>query len=54
MCYKWIIENHNWNLTIFSDEKRFNLDGPDNWKSYMMPGQFEKRDNAEVAGLWFG
>lgn len=31
---KWIIENHPWHKTIFSDEKRFNLDGPDSWKTY--------------------
>jgi len=30
----WITENHHWENTVFSDKKRFSLDGPDDWRTY--------------------
>jgi len=35
MIKSWVTSNHNWRITIFMDEKRFSLDGPDDWRSYM-------------------
>lgn len=33
-CQKWINENQDWSSTVFSDEKRFSFDGPDNFLTY--------------------
>ena len=30
----WIAKNLEWEKVIFSDKKRFSMDGPDNWKTY--------------------
>ena len=35
MIKNWLTASHNWNRTIFSDEKLFTLDGSDNWVSYV-------------------
>ena len=36
MATNWITTNHERSETILSDEKRFSLDGPDNWMSYIL------------------
>ena len=34
ICKQWLKDRVNWNEVVFTDEKRFNLDEPDNWQSY--------------------
>lgn len=46
----WIITSHNWENTIFSDEKRFCLDGPDDWRSYTRKGMKCHRQKRQCGG----
>ena len=46
----WFTENHNWKKTIFTDEKKFSLDGPDDWGTYMYPGETMLRNKRQCDG----
>ena len=52
----WISQNQNWERTIFSDEKWFSLDDPDDWKSYMQKEKknYHTKGNVGAAAYWFG
>ena len=47
---KWICENHDWEHTIFTDEKRFTFDGPDDWRTYMYKNDQEYRVSRQCEG----
>jgi len=53
----WIIENHAWEKTVFSDEKRFSLDGPDYWRTYTLKNNTNTRQQRQCSGgssIWLG
>ena len=50
LAEKWITTNHDWNKTIFSDEKRFTLDGPDNWLTYVYKDRRILRQRRQCKG----
>ena len=39
ICKQWLKDRVNWNEVVFTDQKRFNLDGQDNWQSYHRLGK---------------
>ena len=34
ICIDWIRQRIDWKKVVFTDEKKFNLDGRDNWRTY--------------------
>ena len=53
---RWLSKNHPWEKTIFSDEKWFTLDGPDDNSTYVYENEEisqSKRQRGGV-GLWYG
>lgn len=47
---EWFSTNQNWQMTSFSDEKKFNLDGPDNWCTYMSEKDEYFRESRQCKG----
>lgn len=47
---EWITTCHQWEKTVFTDEKRFTCNGPDDWRSYMMEGENIVRQSQPCGG----
>ena len=43
VCQKWLTDQYDWKNIIFSDEKKFNLDGPDGFQYYWHDLRTEKK-----------
>lgn len=46
----WITSNHQWDMTVFTDEKRFTLDGTDDWRTYTLPSELVVRCKRQCKG----
>lgn len=50
LCREWVETSVDWKSVIFTDEKRFTLDGPDSWSTYMDPARKMVRDRVRCGG----
>ena len=46
----WITSNHQWHLTVFNNEKRFTLDGTDDWRTYALASEQVVRSKRQCKG----
>ena len=46
----WVTENHPWEKTVFSDKKRFSLDGPDDWRTYIAKNAEISQERRQCGG----
>lgn len=47
---QWLTNGVDWKAVVFSDEKRFTLDGPDSWMSYMSKKANNNRCKRQAKG----
>lgn len=50
LANKWISDSHPWSKVVFTDEKRYNLDGPDSWASWVREGEENIRNKRQQGG----
>lgn len=50
LATQWISDSHPWDKVVFTDEKRYNLDGPDSWGSYCRKGEEVERNKRQQGG----